>query len=113
MLNEAREDAKKLLNTLHNPADEKESRTYRKRTRKDYLKHTKSRKHAAKTTCKAIGKQLPYLWRDLATIDSKISLRKELTKRQAERLDMPRTIMRSRSICTIAIRTTFLIGSSA
>ena len=113
MLNEARENAKKLLNTLHNPADEKESRTYRKRTRKDYLKHTKSRKHAAKTTCKAIGKQLPYLWRDLATIDSKISLRKELTKRQAERLDMPRTIMRSRSICTIAIRTPFLIGSSA
>lgn len=113
MLNEARENAKKLLNTLHNPADEKESRTYRKRTRKDYLKHTKSRKHAAKTTCKAIGKQLPYLWRDLATIDSKISLRKELTKRQAERLDMPRTIMRSRRICTIAIRTTFLIGSSA
>ena len=99
MLNEARENAKKLLNTLHNPADEKESRSYRKRT--------------PKTTCKAIGKQLPYLWRDLATIDSKISLRKELTKRQAERLDMPRTIMRSRSICTIAIRTTFLIGSSA
>ena len=43
-------------------------------------------------TRKAIGKQLSYLRRDLDAIDSKLSLGKELTVRQAERLDTIRTI---------------------
>lgn len=51
MLNEARENAEKLLDVLHDPADGKKLRTYRK--------------HTAKMTCKAIGKQLAYLRRDL------------------------------------------------
>lgn len=66
LLNEARENAEKLLDVLHSPADGKKPRTYRKRARKDYLKYTRCRKHTAKMTRKAISKQLNYLKRDLA-----------------------------------------------
>ena len=45
LLNEARENAEKLLDVLHDPADGKKPRTYRKRARKDYLKYTRCRKH--------------------------------------------------------------------
>ena len=38
LLNEARENAEKLLDILHSPTDGKKPRTYRKRARKDYLK---------------------------------------------------------------------------
>ena len=41
LLNEARENAEKLLDVLHDPADGKKPRTYRKRARKDYLKYTR------------------------------------------------------------------------
>ena len=92
LLNEARENAEKLLDVLHNPTDGKKPRTYRKRARKDYLKYTRCRKHTAKMTRKAIGKQLAYLRRDLDAIDGKLSLGKSLTTRQMERLD---------TICTI------------
>lgn len=92
LLNEARENAEKLLDVLHNPAEGKKPRTYRKRARKDYLKYTRCRKHTAKMTRKAIGKQLAYLRRDLDAIDGKLSLGKSLTTRQMERLDTIRTI---------------------
>ena len=75
-LNEARENAETLLDVLHDPADGKKPRTYRKRARKDYLKYTRCRKHTAKMTRKAIGKQLTYLRRDLNAIDGKLSLGK-------------------------------------
>ncbi len=70
----------------------KKPRTYRKRARKDYLKYTRCRKHTAKMTRKAIGKQLGYLRRDLNAIDGKLSLGKSLTTRQMERLDTIRTV---------------------
>ena len=92
ILNEARETAEKLLDVLHNPNDGKKPRTYRRRAQKDYLKYTRCRKHTAKTTRKAIGKQLSYLRRDLDAIDSKLSLGKILNARQTERLDTIRTI---------------------
>ena len=92
LLNEARENAEKLLDVLHDPTDGKKPRTYRTRARKDYLKYTRCRKHTAKMTRKAIGKQLAYLRRDLDAIDGKLSLGKSLTTRQMERLD---------TICTI------------
>ena len=92
LLNEARENAEKLLDVLHDPTDGKNPRTYRKRARKDYLKYTRCRKHTAKMTRKAIGKQLAYLRRDLDAIDGKLSLGKSLTTRQMEHLD---------TICTI------------
>ena len=92
LLNEARENAEQLLDVLHDPADGKKPRTYRQCARKDYLKYTRCRKHTSKMTRKAIGKQLGYLRRDLAAIDSKPSLGKSLTTRQTERLDTIRTI---------------------
>lgn len=92
LLNEARENAEKLLDALHDPADGKKPRTYRKYARKDYLKYARSRKHTAKATRKAIGKQLGYLRRDLKAIDSKLSLGKSLAPRQNERLSTIRTI---------------------
>ena len=92
LLNEARENAEKLLDVLHDPAEGKKPRTYRQHARKDYLKYTRCRKHTAKMTRKAIGKQLAYLRRDLDAIDGKLSLGKILNVRQAECLDTVRTI---------------------
>ena len=89
---EAKSKAETLLDVLHDPADGKKPRTYRKRARKDYLKYTRCRKHTAKMTRKAIGKQLAYLRRDLDAIDGKLSLGKNLPPRQAERLDTIRTV---------------------
>jgi len=92
LLNEARENAEKLLDVLHDPADGKKPRSYRKRARKDYLKYTRSRKHSAQQTRAAIRKQLSYLKRDLESVDAKLALGKQLTSRQAERLDTLRKI---------------------
>ena len=92
LLNEARENAEKLLDVLHDSVDGKKPRTYRKRARKDYLKYARCRKHTAKLTRKAIGKQLGYLRRDLEAIDGKLSVGKILTQRQEERLHTIRTI---------------------
>ena len=92
LLNEARENAEKLLDILHDPADGKKPRTYRKRARKDYLKYVRCRKHTAKMTRKAIGRQLSYLKRDLEAIDGKFLLGKSLTDRQMERLNTLRSI---------------------
>ena len=58
LLNEARENAEDLLDILHDPADGKKPRTYRECAGKYYLKYTRCRKHTAKTTRKATGKQL-------------------------------------------------------
>ncbi|MCF2619726.1 hypothetical protein JQM63_07785 [Oscillibacter valericigenes] len=92
LLNAARENAETLLDVLHDPADGKKPRTYRKRARKDYLKYTRCRKHTAKMTRKAIGKQLAYLRRDLDAIDGKLSLGKNLPPRQTERLGTIRAV---------------------
>ena len=92
LLNVARENAETLLDVLHDPADGKKPRTYRKRARKDYLKYTRCRKHTAKMSRKAIGKQLAYLRRDLDAIDGKLSLGKNLPPRQTERLGTIRAV---------------------
>ena len=92
LLNEARENAEKLLDVLHSPTDGKKPRTYRKCARKEYLKYVRSRKHTAKMTRKAIGKQLNYLKRDLAAIDEKLNQGKSLDIHQKERLETIRKI---------------------
>lgn len=92
LLNEARENAEKLLDILHSPTDGKKPRTYRKRARKDYLKYVRCRKHTAKITRKAIGKQLNYLKRDLAAINGKLNQEKALNVHQTERLETIRKI---------------------
>ena len=92
LLNEARENAEKLLDVLHDVADGKKPRNYRKRARKDYLKYARSRKHTAQKTRAAIRRQLGYLKRDLDAIDAKLSTGKALGERQSERLDTLRKI---------------------
>ena len=92
LLNEARENAEKMLDALHDPTDGKKPRTYRRCTHKEYMKCAKSRKHIAKQTRKCIRKQLGYLRRDLAVIDEKLAHGKTLTAWQNERLSTIRAI---------------------
>ena len=92
LLNEAREHGEKLLDILHNPTDDKKPRNYRKRGRKDYLRYIRNRRHTVQQTREAIRKQLNYLKRDLTSSDAKLALGKQLTDRQAERLDTLRRI---------------------
>ena len=92
LLNESRENAEKLVDLLHDPADGKKPRTYRKRARKDYLKYARSRKHTAKMTRKAIGKQLGYLRRDLSYIDAMLEQGKTLKVREMQKLETIRSI---------------------
>ena len=92
LLNEARENAEKLVDLLHDPADGKNPRTYRKAARKAYLKYARSRKHTTKMTRKAIRVQLGYLRRDLSHIDKMLQGGKTLTLRQAQRLETIRNI---------------------
>ena len=92
LLNEARENAEKILDDLHEPEDGKKPRTYRKRARKDYLQYARSRKHTAKKTRQATRKQLQYLKRDLESIDRKLLMGKVLMNRQRTRLETLRKI---------------------
>ena len=77
---------------LHDPADGKKPRTYRKAARNAYLKYARSRKHTTKMTRKAIRVQLGYLRRDLSHIDKMLQCGKLLTLRQAQRLETIRNI---------------------
>ena len=92
LLNEARENAEKFVDLLHDSSDGKKPRTYRKKARKDYLEYARSRKHTAKMTRKAIGKQLGYLRRDLSYIDTMLGQGKTLNVREMQRLDTIRSI---------------------
>ena len=92
LLNEARENAEKFVDLLHDSSDGKKPRTYRKKARKDYLEYARSRKHTTKMTRKAIGKQLGYLRRDLSYIDTMLGQGKTLNVREMQRLDTIRSI---------------------
>jgi hypothetical protein len=91
LLNDARESAEQLIDTLHTPGDQK-PRTYRKRAHKDYLTLVRSRKPGAKKVRKAIGKQLNYLARDLKNIDVMLEKGGELSARGQERLETLRKV---------------------
>jgi hypothetical protein len=71
-LNEEREKSEKIIDRLHEPlrGEEKKPRTYRERARRDYLKAAKKRNLGGRELCKAIGKQLRYLRRDLEHIEA-------------------------------------------
>lgn len=92
LLNEARENAEKMIDCLHNPADGKKPRTYREKARKDYMKYARCRKHTEKMTRKAIQKQLGYLRRDLSHIDVMLTNGKTLNCRDMQRLETLRRI---------------------
>jgi len=86
LLNEARENTEKILDALHDPADGRKPRTYCKQAHKDFLQFSRSKKKTAKKIHKAVGKQLRYLARNLASIEEKLALGRTLTKKQANRL---------------------------
>ncbi len=91
LLNEARECAEKLIDTLHTCGEPK-PRTYRKEAYREYLKFARKRKRPASFVRKAIKKQLGYLSRDLGYIDVMLADGKVLNERQSERLDTIRKI---------------------
>ena len=92
LLNKAREQTEKIIDTLYKPIKEKlkkKPRTYRKRARKDYLKVAKKRRVTKKERRKAIKKQLQYISRNSSHIQSLIALNNSesvLSKKQNEML---------------------------
>lgn len=92
LLNEAREGTEKLLDELHDPADGRKPRTYRKQAHKDFLQFSRSRKKSEKKIRKAVGQQLRYLRRNLSAIEKKLELGRVLTDKQTERLSTIETL---------------------
>ena len=75
LLNEAREKAEALIDTLHTPfiGQQRKPRTYRQEARKAYLAVAKKKKPGKRKIRKAIGQQLRYLKRDLEIIEQMAS----------------------------------------
>ena len=86
LLDEARENAEKIIDVLHEENGGEKPRTYRKRAHKDSLKYLRSRKHTAKKTREAIRKQLNYLKRDLGYIDKYLDDGAILDEKHGKRL---------------------------
>lgn len=76
ILNQAREQTEKIVDSLYEPIKEKfknKPRTYRNRARKDYLQVAKQRRPSRKQRRKAIKKQLQYIQRNLGHIEQLIA----------------------------------------
>lgn len=91
LLNEARESAEKIIDTMHTPGRTK-PRTYRKEAHKEYLKFARHRKRSHKFIRKSIKKQLGYLSRDLAHIDTMLADGKILGGKLSDRLETIRKV---------------------
>ena len=72
LLNEAREKTEEIIDILYGnqPGNSPKPRTYRKKARQDYLAVAKKKKRSSKLIRKAIRKQLGYLNRNLAYIQT-------------------------------------------
>ncbi|MBU4440412.1 MAG: IS5 family transposase [Acetobacterium sp.] len=92
LLNEARENAEAMITEMHDPSDGRKPRTYAGQAHKDHLNLVRKKKNTAKTIRKAIGKQLRYLRRDLAIIDTMLSHQKILSKKWQVRLETIRCL---------------------
>ena len=92
LLDEARENAEQIIDTLQEQSSEKKPRTYRNKAHKDSLKYMRSRKHTEKKTREAIRKQLQYLRRDLSIIDSMLQSNLLLPPKWRTRLETIRKI---------------------
>lgn len=93
LLNEARENAEEIIDTLHaaGVTDGKKPRTYREKARKEYNSFSKSRKKTKKTIRRMMRILLGYLRRDLGsiqriTVAHKDCLTQALSTKQQERL---------------------------
>lgn len=92
LLDEARENAEQIIDTLQEQSTEKKPRAYRNKARKDSLKYMRSRKHTEKKTREAIRKQLQYLRRDLSIIDAMLQSGLKISSKQELRLETLRKI---------------------
>ena len=92
LLNEARECAEKIIDTLYVPAEGVKPRTYRKEAHKEYLKFARRRKRNLAFVRKSIRKQLGYLSRDFTHIDAMLADGKILDGRLSARLETIRKI---------------------
>jgi hypothetical protein len=94
LLNEGREKLEEIIDALHDPKDGKKPRTYREQARKKYLRFVRNRRPSKKHIRQAIRQQLGYIRRDLSTIDALMAEGKELSPRQAEKLEIVRELYR-------------------
>jgi len=96
LLNDAREDAERLLDVLWEQSSSKERkpRTYRRKARQSYLAVSKKRRPKTKTIRNAIKKQLGFLKRDLSHIDNLLADGYVLNAGDAERLEILRVVHR-------------------
>ncbi len=92
LLDEARENAEHIIDTLQEQSTEKKPKTYHNKAHKDSLKYMRSRKHTEKKTREAIRKQLQYLRRDLFTIDAMLQSDLKISPKQELRLETLRKI---------------------
>lgn len=97
LLNEARENLETIIDTVCYEYNEPKPRTYRRNARKDYLALAKQRRRSAKAIRKAIKKQLQYVRRDLRFIDTFLEEGKELSTKDAERLEVLRKVYEQQS----------------
>ena len=96
LLNEARGNTEKIIDTLHKTDKGKvlKPRTYRQQARKKYLSIAKKRKNTKKALRKGIKQQLGYIKRNLKTIDKMIEKYglKVLPNRQNKLLETIKTL---------------------
>ncbi len=92
LLNSAREDLEKIIDTICHDYGIKKPRTYRSKARKDYLNLAKSKKRTRPKIRKAIRKQLNYIKRDLGYIDRYLKEGKVLRIKDANRLTVIRVV---------------------
>ena len=111
-MNEARENAEQIIDTLQEQSAEEKPRTYRNKAHKDSLKYMRSRKHNVKKTREAIRKQLQYLRRDLSIVDSMLQSGLKLSQSSSFGLKHCEKFTNSRSTCMTTIHIPFLTGLS-
>lgn len=92
LLNESRVNLEEIIDTVCYEYNEAKPRTYRDNARKDYLALAKRRKRTGKAIHKAIKKQLQYVKRDLRYVDEFLAEGKELSAKQAARLEVIRKV---------------------
>jgi len=102
LLNESREKAEEIIDTLHRPLVGKEPRprTYRKKARRKFLSFIKKKKPGRKAVRKAIRQQLGHLRRNLKAIDNLLArhpsdqLLRLLSRQQYKNLLVSREVFR-------------------
>ena len=92
LLNTAREDLEKIIDTICYEYNEKKPRTYRVIARKDYLNLAKCKKRSKSKIRKAIKKQLQYIKRDMGYIDTFLKAGKLLKKKDEARFAVIREL---------------------